>query len=69
LPFLPLFDFASGVLSSQMPNSSRVAGIGNLTFRVMGGKGGKIAARNGNNVARWMAKAARMGWGAATSKP
>jgi len=30
-----------------------------LTFRVLGGKSGKIAARNGNEVARWVAKTAR----------
>ena len=28
----------------------------------MGGKSGKIAARNGNDVARWAAKTARFGW-------
>jgi len=33
----------------------------------MGGKGGKIAARNGNEVARWAAKTARMGRDAAAS--
>jgi hypothetical protein len=69
LPFLPLFDFASGVLSSQMPNSSPVAGIGNLTFRVMGGKGGNDLARNGNVVARWVTKTARLGQDAAMSMP
>jgi len=31
-----------------MPDSSRVAGIGNLTFRVMGGNNGKIRQRCGN---------------------
>jgi hypothetical protein len=51
LPFLPLFDGVFGVRSSQTPHSSRVTGIGNLTFRVMGGKSGKIAARNGKEVA------------------
>ena len=30
-----------------MPNSSRFAVRGNLTFGVMGGKSGNIAARNG----------------------
>ncbi len=30
-----------------MPNSSRVERIGHLTFRVMGGKRGKIAAKSG----------------------
>ena len=34
-----------------MSNSSPVMGIGNVTFRVMDGKSGKIAARNGNEVA------------------
>src|SRR5690348_8098631 len=34
-----------GAPSSRMPNSSRFAPCLNLTFRVMGGKGGKIVAR------------------------
>jgi hypothetical protein len=59
LPFLPLFTFESGAASTRILNSSRAGRIGNLTFRVMGGKSGKIAARNGNDVARWMAKTAR----------
>jgi hypothetical protein len=33
-----------------------------LTFAVIGGKSGKIAARNDNDVARWAAKTARFGW-------
>jgi hypothetical protein len=51
LPFLPLFDCVSGTSSAQMPNSSRFAAKGNVTFDVLGGKSGKIAARNGNEVA------------------
>jgi hypothetical protein len=31
----------------------------------MGGKSGTIAARNGNDVARWAAKTAMFGWMAA----
>jgi hypothetical protein len=31
----------------RMPDSSRFAACGNLTFRVMGGKRGKIRQRNG----------------------
>src|SRR5690348_18416956 len=49
-----------------MANSSRVAGFGNLTLRVMGGKSGKIAARNGKVwqwMAQWAAKTARCGNG------
>ena len=34
-----------------MLDSSRFAGIANVTFRAMGGKSGKIAARNGKDVA------------------
>jgi hypothetical protein len=34
-----------------MPNSSQFAAPGNSTLRVLGGKSGKIAARNGNEVA------------------
>jgi hypothetical protein len=34
-----------------MPHSSRFARIDNVTLRVMGGKSGKIAARNGKDVA------------------
>jgi hypothetical protein len=52
LPFLPLFDFVAVVFSSRLPDSSGVARSGNLTFRVMGGKNGKIAAKSGNEVAR-----------------
>jgi hypothetical protein len=44
----------------------RFAGIANLTFRVMGGKSGKIAARNGNKMAKGMAKTARFGLVAVT---
>ena len=51
MPFLPLFGRVSGVLSSRTLDSSRFAGDDNLTFWVMGGKNGKIAARNGNDVA------------------
>src|SRR5690242_18761170 len=35
-----------------MRNSSGFAGRANVTFGVMGGKSGKIAARSGNDVAR-----------------
>jgi hypothetical protein len=41
LPFLPLFEFDLAGDSRQSRNSSRVAGVGNLTFGVMGGKSGK----------------------------
>ena len=41
MPFLPLCDGVLGLLSCQFPNSSGFAGIGYLTFRVMGGKSGK----------------------------
>jgi hypothetical protein len=60
LPFLPLFSLVLDTFSSQTPHSSRFAGIANLTFRVMGGKSGKIAARSGNEVATWVAKAAKV---------
>jgi len=50
LPFLPLFSSVLGVASSRMLDSRGFAAQGNLTFRVMGGKGGTIAARNGK---RW----------------
>jgi len=54
LPFLPLFHVVIGITSSHIRNSSWFAEIGNLTFRVMGGKSGKIAARSGNEVAtKW----------------
>jgi hypothetical protein len=43
-----------------MPNSNRVAWIGNLTFGVMGGKNGKIAAKKWQRAATWAAKTARM---------
>jgi hypothetical protein len=69
LPFLPLFDGVIGVSSFQEPHSSRFAGIDHLTLRVMGGKGGNDLARNGNKVARWMAKTARLGQDAAMSMP
>src|SRR5690349_18361824 len=49
-----------------MANSSRVAGFGYLTLSVMGGKSGKIAARNGKVwqwMAQWAAKTARCGNG------
>jgi hypothetical protein len=39
-----------------MPNSSRFARSCTLTLRVLGGKSGKIAARNGNEMARLAAK-------------
>jgi hypothetical protein len=61
LPFLPLFIFGATSDLSRLPHSSRFAPRGNLTFRVMGGKGGKITARNGNDLARWAAKTARFG--------
>jgi hypothetical protein len=51
LPFLPLFEGVSHVVSSQTLDSSRFAGIANVTFRAMGGKSGKIVARNGKDVA------------------
>jgi hypothetical protein len=51
LPFLPLFDFVIGATSVQTLSSSHLARSGHLTFCVMGDKGGKIAARNGNDVA------------------
>jgi hypothetical protein len=51
LPFLPLSHFAPGLSSSWMPHSSRFAPRANLTLRVLGGKSGKIAARNGKKVA------------------
>jgi hypothetical protein len=51
LPFLPLFDGVLGLSSARMPNSSQFAASANLTFRVMGGKSGKVAARNGKEVA------------------
>jgi len=44
-----------------MPNSSGFAAFVNVTFRVLGGKSGNIAARNGNDVARWAAKTAMFG--------
>jgi|SRR5689334_654232 len=50
-----------GAFSSQAANSSRFALRTNLTFRVMDGKSGKIAARNGNEVARSAAKTATFG--------
>ena len=40
-----------------------------MTCGVMGGKSGKIAARDGNEVAMWVAKTARFGAVAATSMP
>jgi hypothetical protein len=45
--FCRFFSLVSGVSSSRMPDSSRFAGSDNLTFCVMGGKSGTIAARNG----------------------
>jgi hypothetical protein len=69
LPFLPLFDDVPGAFSPPMPHSSRFAARDNLTFRVIGGKSGMIAARNGNDVARWAAKAARLGRVLAGSMP
>jgi len=41
-----------GILSTQMPNSSRFVPCGNLTFGVMGGKNGKMW----QDPARWAAK-------------
>jgi hypothetical protein len=41
LPFLPLFDVVLGALLARMRNSSGFAGMGKLTFDVMGGKNGK----------------------------
>jgi hypothetical protein len=67
LPFLPLFDFVSGTVSSQTLNSSRFAGMIHLIFGVMGGKNGTIAARKWQHVARWAAKTARMGKDVAVS--
>src|SRR5579859_4511458 len=43
-----------------MPHSSRFAGMGHLTFRVMGGKSGTIAATNGK---KWQGeRQKRQGW-------
>jgi hypothetical protein len=67
LPFLPLFGPVSKLPSAQMLNSTRFATHGNLTFGVMGGKGGKIAATMWQEVARWAAKTARFGWDAEAS--
>jgi hypothetical protein len=47
LPFLPLFDFGSDTFSARMPNSSQFTARGNVTFRVLGGKSGKIWQRSG----------------------
>jgi hypothetical protein len=49
-----------------MPNSSQFAAPGNVTLRVMGGKSGKIAARNGKDVAmdgKVGGKNGKDGWG------
>ncbi len=42
MPFLPLFRPVPSVSSTRLPHSSRFAAQRNLTFRVMGGKSGKI---------------------------
>jgi hypothetical protein len=44
-----------------MLHSSRFAGGGTVTFRVLGGKNGKIAAKKWQETARWAAKAATFG--------
>jgi hypothetical protein len=41
LPFLPLFDGVSRADLTRRLNSSGFAGMGNVTFDVMGGKSGK----------------------------
>jgi hypothetical protein len=61
LPFLPLFDGVSEMFSFQTLNSSRAGRIGDLTFRVMGGKGGKIMAKTARCAARFRAIPARFG--------
>ena len=50
-----------------MRHSSGFAGMGSVTFGVMGGKSGNDLARNGRDVARWAAKTARLGGDAAAS--
>ncbi|HST89174.1 MAG TPA: hypothetical protein VLJ14_12430 [Ktedonobacterales bacterium] len=49
LPFLPFFASASPGVLSLTWNSSGFAGIGNVTFRVMGGKSGKKRQDRGKN--------------------
>jgi hypothetical protein len=53
LPFLPLFDFASASPFPPTLDSSHFAAHDTVSFRVLGGKSGKIAARDGNEVARF----------------
>jgi hypothetical protein len=59
LPFLPLFDGVPNTFSAPLPNSRGFAVSYNVTLRVMGGKGGKIAATIWQQVARSAAKTAR----------
>ena len=64
MPFLPLFDVVLEGDRGRIPNSSRVAGIGDLPFGVMGGKSGKM----------WQSKCAILGdmtasWGELHSLP
>ena len=47
LPFLPLFSAVPEAPSARTSNSSGFAGRMNVTVRVLGGKNGNIAARNG----------------------
>jgi hypothetical protein len=41
LPFLPFFNLASAITLARRLNCSGFAGMGNVSFRVMGGKSGK----------------------------
>jgi hypothetical protein len=52
LPFLPLFGNASMADSAETLNSSLVVWVGNLTFRVIGGKSGKMMAKTATIAAR-----------------
>jgi len=52
LPFLPLFGNVSLADSAETLNSSLVVWVGDLTFRVMGGKSGKMVAKTATTTAR-----------------
>jgi len=52
LPFLPLFGTVATCDLLGTLDSSRFARCGNLTFRVMGGKGGKMVAKTATVAAR-----------------